>query len=147
MNNLLTAIMTKIADTDLNNAVGGRIYLDRAPENTEFPYVVFFIVSYSPDNTFAEKLEDVVVQFSIYSLQPGPTEIIGIYYYLKTLFDDCDLNIERGELVDLEDWNELIWFKRQNLTTMVDDITTPTGTVAVKHWAVDYSIYVRVDEC
>jgi hypothetical protein len=31
---------------------------------------------------------------------------------------------------------------RQNLTTMVEDITTPS-TNPVKHWAVDYSIMVQ----
>ena len=141
MNNILAAIYSNMLETEVYDRVGGRIYLDQAPDGTEFPYIVYFIVTGNPDNTFSEKMESIILQFSIFSLQSGPTEIIGIYYYLKTLFDDCDLTISRGEGTD----NVLIWCKRQNLTTMVDEVTTPSGTATVKHWAIDYSILVRTD--
>jgi len=65
MNNLLSAIMTKLSGSALYNDVGGRIFLDEAPEGTEFPYVVFFIVSDVPEKTFTEDFENIIIQFSL----------------------------------------------------------------------------------
>ncbi|OPY74915.1 MAG: hypothetical protein A4E65_03692 [Syntrophorhabdus sp. PtaU1.Bin153] len=134
MNNLLSAIMTKCSGTDLSTAVGGRIYLDEAPDSAEFPYVVFSIVSASPEDTFKDKLDDVLIQFSIFSTSRGATEITDIHGHLIALFDDAALSITGDTCV---------WCIRQNLVTMVDEITTPTGTETLKHWAVDYSIMVE----
>jgi hypothetical protein len=58
-------------------------------------------------------------------------EITTMYADLKTLFDDCAMNI---------DSNTLIWCHETNLTTMVEDITVVDATQRVKHWAVDYEI-------
>jgi len=131
LNNLLTAIMTKCAGSALSTAVSGRIFLDEATEGTEFPYVVFQVVANTPQDTFTDSIEDALIQFSLYSASSGATEITGIYAALKTLFDYCTLTITGSTHIEMV---------RQSLTTMVDDITTPAGTVGLKHWAVDYSI-------
>ncbi len=134
MNNLLTAIMTKISGSAFSTDVGDRVYLDQAPDGCEFPYIVFFIISDVPANTFTESLEDILVQFSIFSASPGATEITTIYNDPKTLFDNCALIITGDTHISMI---------RQNLTTMVDDIVTSMGTVGVRHWAVDYSIMIQ----
>ena len=131
MNNLLTAIMTKCAGSALSAAVGGRIFEGEAPEDTLFPYVVFSIVTDSQADTFKSKLEDVTIQFSLYSTSKGLTEITGMFANLKTLFDDAALTITA---------NTHVMIARQYLTTMFDDITTTEGTVGLRHWAVDYQI-------
>ena len=131
MNNLLSAIMTKCAGSALSTDVGGRIFLDEAPEGTEYPYIVFMIVSDTPDKTFTEIYEDVLVQFSLYSASASAAEISTMYADLKALFDECALTITGSTLV---------WMWRSNLTTMVDEITTPAGTSTVKHWAVDFDV-------
>lgn len=131
MNNLLTAIMTKTISSTLFTDVGGRIFLDQAPEDAELPYVVFFIVSAVPDNKFQKLGEDITIQFSLFSSSVGMTEITNMYNDLKALFDECSLTITG---------NTLIWFRRVNLVTMVDEIVTREGTTGVKHWAVDYEI-------
>jgi hypothetical protein len=122
LKNLLTAIMTKTTGSALSIDVGGRIYLDQAPDNSTFPYVVFFIVSDVPEKTFSEDFENVLIQFSLFSASSGATEITTIYTDLKSLFDECSLSITG---------NTLVWMKRANLTTMVDDITIQDGTQAV----------------
>ena len=99
MNNLLTAIMTKCAGSALSAAVGGRIFEGEAPEDTLFPYVVFSIVTDSQADTFKSKLEDVTIQFSLYSTSKGLTEITGMFANLKTLFDDAALTIDRKSVV------------------------------------------------
>lgn len=134
MNNLLSALMTKTVGSNFSNDVGGRIYLDNAPQEAEFPYVVFFIVSDVPDNVFAKNGESILIQFSLFSSSESAVEITTMHNDLKALFDDCSLTITS---------NTLIWFRRDGLTPMVDEITTPTGTQSVKHWAVDYEIITQ----
>lgn len=138
MNYLLTALMTKITTgpSALYSDVSGRVYLDRAPNEAEFPYVVFFIVSDVPEKTYTEDFEDIIIQFSLFSASEGAAEITDIYTDLKSLFDECSLSITSSTLV---------WMKRSNLITMVDDITTSQGTFGVKHWAVDYNIMTSLD--
>lgn len=134
MNNLLTAIMAKTSGSNLSTDVGGRIFLDQAPDGCEYPYIVFFIVSDAPDDVFAKTGENVIVQFSIYSSSLSASEISTIYTDLKSLFDGCSMSITGSNL---------IWFHRTELTTMVDEVTTPTGTQSVKHWAVDYEVNLQ----
>jgi hypothetical protein len=131
MNNLLTAIMTKTSGSALSTAVGGRIFEGEAPDGTEFPYIVISIVNDTQIDTFLDKLDDITIQFSLYSISKGLTEITGMFANLKTLFDDAVLTITS---------NYHILISRQGLTTMFDDITTPLGTVGLRHWAVDYWI-------
>lgn len=135
MNNLLAAIMSRCAGSALSDAVGGRIFEGAAPENTEFPYVIVSIVTDSQADTFKDALEDIVIQFSLYSISKGLTEITGLFANLKTLFDNAVLTITG---------NTHILISRQALTTMVDDITTPEGTVGLRHWAIDYWIITQV---
>ena len=131
MNNLLAAIVDKFANSAIYNDVGGRIYLDEAPQGTEFPYVVFRIVAATPENTFKEDIEDVLIQISLFSISAGATEITTMYSDLQTLLDRKTLTITGGVCVNL---------LRQGLVTMIDDITTPAGTASCKHWAADYSV-------
>ena len=134
MNPLLTAIYGKTSGSTLSSDVGGRIFLDSAPDGCEFPYIVFFIVSNVPDWEFVERFEDTLVQFSLFSSSSSAVEITAMYSDLKALFDDCSMAITG---------DTLIWFRRQNLVTMVDEITVADGTQTVKVWHVDYEVKVQ----
>lgn len=131
MNYLFTAIMTQTVGSLLSTDVGGRIFADEAPEGTQYPYVVFSLISDTPEKTFTEDFEDIILQFSLYSISKGLAEITDMFADLKTLFDEKSFAITGSTLV---------WMKRVNLVTMIDDITTPEGTIGVRHWAVDYNI-------
>jgi hypothetical protein len=131
MNNLLTAIMTRTTGSDLSTDVGGRIYLDRAPDGSEYPYVVFFIIAGTPDKTFTEHYTDTLIQFSLFSSSSGALEITTMYKDLKALFDEWTALITDNRLVRMNE---------SNLMTMFDDIVTPTGIVGIRHWAVDFEI-------
>lgn len=133
MQNLLTAIYGKTINSALSTAVGERIYLDQAPDDTEFPYIVYSIVSNVPDKTFTENFEDILIQFSIFSASESAMEIAAIYNALYALFDECSLTITS---------NILLRMTRENLVTMVEDSTTPIG-VGVKHWAADFSVLIE----
>lgn len=134
MKYLFAAIMTKTVGSALSTDVGGRIYLDEAPEGCEFPYVVFQVVTGSPDNVFARKGKDTLIQFSLFSTSKSATEITTMYADLMSLFDECSLTITS---------NNLVLFAFQNLVTMVDKITTPEGTASVKAWHVDFGIQTQ----
>jgi hypothetical protein len=136
MNNLLTAIYGKTSGSALSSDVGGRIFLDRAPDGCEFPYVVFFVVSGVPDRTFSEHYTNTLIQFSLFSASEGAAEITDMYADLKALFDECSLTITASTLV---------WMREQNLTTMIEDITTVNGAQQVKHWAVDFEILTSLN--
>jgi len=136
MNELLTSIYNKTSGSLLSDDVGGRIYLDRAPEGAAFPYVVFFIVSDTPEKTFTEDFENILIQFSLFSASDSMVEITSMYAHLKALFDECSLTIPpTGTVTDI-----LVWMKRVNLTTMVDNVTIQDASINLKHWAVDYEI-------
>ncbi len=131
MLNLLTAIKSKFSGSALSTDVDGRIYLDQAPENCQCPYVVYFIVSGVQDKTFTEHYTNTLIQFSLFSASEGATEISTIYRDLKTLFDECSMTITS---------NTMVWMREQNLTTMIEDVTTVDGIQTLKHWAVDFEI-------
>lgn len=134
MNNLLSAIMTKCSGSALSADVGGRIFFDEAPETSAFPYIVFKIIAGTPQDTFKDSIEDTLVQFSLFSISDGAAEITDMYADLKALFDWQALTITG---------NTCIWVMRQNLSTMFDEVTTTSGTVGLRHWAVDYSIMMQ----
>lgn len=132
---LLKAIWSKFTSSALATAVGGRIYLDRAPDKAVMPYVVYFIVSASPDKTFTEHYTNTLVQFSLFSASSSTAEITAMYGYLTALFDECSLTIPpTGSATET-----LVWMREDNLTTMIEDVPVG-GTQHVKHWAVDFEI-------
>jgi hypothetical protein len=120
-------------NNDFYNDIGGRFFEDEAPAGAEFPFAVFQVVTSAPERTFTEYFRETLLQISLFSLlqNPVPGEIKDMYDHQKALFDEKPLNITG---------NTLLWMREKNLTTLVDEITTPSGTVGVKHWAVDYEI-------
>ena len=135
MNALFTAIMNKLSGTTLETLVSGRVYLDQPkPGPLVFPYVVFFVVTSNQQDVFKNQLDNILIQFSIFSASRGMVEVTAIYEALRATFDDAALSISDSTL---------IWMIRQNLTTMVEDVTAQDSTSSIKHWAVDYSVLVQ----
>lgn len=131
MKNLTTAIFGKLAGSLLNTDIGGRLYKGQAPDKAVYPYVVYMLVSDTPDDAFAKKGENALFQFSLFSSASGSTEVEDMYSHLKTLYDDCALS---------PTGSTLIWMRRMNATLMVEDHTTLQGSQKVWHYAVDYEI-------
>lgn len=93
MKNLATALFGKIAASAFSTSIGGRLYQARAPQGVTWPYAVFYIISDAPMDTFTEKLEDALVQFSLFSKASGTTEVLDAAANLRALYDDCSLTI------------------------------------------------------
>jgi len=134
MKALTTAIFGKLSGSLLDTDIGGRLFKGQAPDGTEFPYVVYLIVSDVPDDVFAKKGESVLIQFSLFSSASGSTEVEDMYSHLKTLYDDCSMTITGAVLA---------WFHRQSAILMVEDYTTAAGTQKVWHYAVDYEVTIQ----
>jgi len=136
MNNLITSIVSKITSGPSNfyNDVGGRVYLDQAPEDRQFPDCIFLVVVDIPDDSFNKHGEEVSIQFSLFSASSSVSEISTMYTDLKALFDDVKLTVTSSTMVIM---------KRERLVTFMDDIVTTSGTQRVKVWNVDYSITLQ----
>lgn len=117
----LTALKSKLAGSALAAYVGNRIYFEEAPENAPYPYVVYFIVTSSPGDTFTEDLEEIQVQFSLFSDSEGATEIATIYGHLTDLMDDAVLTVTGYSFIQA-----------------TRGPMTPVPGSGVKHWAKDY---------
>lgn len=142
MKNLSIALRKKFADllkgvrNDLFNDVQGRFFKSRAPDGTEYPYIVYQLVSDIASDTYSEKLEERIIQFSLFSSMSSSSEVEDMYDHLKTLYDDCCLTVDGGEM---------LWMKRQQAILMIEDHTTPSGTIEVWHYSVDYSIMIETE--
>lgn len=131
MKNLTTAIYGKLSGSTLAADIGGRLYKGEAPEDAEFPYVVFFVVSNVPEYPGGKTIEQVLIQFSLFSSASGSTEIEDMLTNLRTLYDDVVLTITG---------NTEIYFIRGNFTALRDEITTASGTVGVWHYVQEYEM-------
>lgn len=142
MLNLKKAIYAKLSGSLLTADIGGRLFDTQAPEGSQYPYVVYLIVSDVPEKTFTEDFENVLIQFSLFSATPNDsTEAETMFGHLKTLFDECAMTIPpTGAETDT-----LVWMKRSNATLMIEDHTTPAGTIQVWHYAVDYEVMTSLN--
>lgn len=135
MRNLLAGIMSKCSGSAFSTDLGGRIYESNAPQDADYPYCVFSIIGGTDEGTFTEMVDDVTIQFSIFSISSGPGEVGKAYEDLIALFDNAILTITGGDCVRC--------VRNGPPMTLFDHVTTETGEVGLRHWAVDYSIMVQ----
>lgn len=131
MKNLTTALFSKLSGSSLDTLIGGRMFKGNAYDGTEYPYVVFMVISDVQSDTFKSSLDDVLIQFSIFSDDSSSGEIENIYAALKSLYDNATLTITGATLCMIA---------RQSATLMVEDHTTPDGTAKVWHYAIEYTV-------
>ena len=133
MQALSTAIYGKLAGSALDTDIGGRLFKAEAPQDSQLPYGVFFIVSNVPEYPGGKTIEQVLLQFSLFSSASGSTEIETMLTHLRSLYDDVVLTITGYTS---------IYFIRGNLTTMRDEITTADGTAGVWHYVQEYNLEI-----
>ena len=136
MLNLSKAIWGELSGSALSAHIASRLYKGQAPEGTDYPYAVYLIVTATPEHTFTEDYENVIVQFSLFSTASGTTEIENCYTDLKTLYDEKSFSIT-GSI--------LIFMRRTKAGFIADDYTTPSGTQRVWHYAVDIEVLTSLD--
>ncbi|HUU40866.1 MAG TPA: hypothetical protein VMW42_07995 [Desulfatiglandales bacterium] len=136
MKNLTTAIFGKASPSTFLTYINGRLYKGRAPAGAEYPYAVYSLITDVPEKTFSEDYENVIIQFSLFSITSSTLEVETMLTYLKALYDECAFNITDATL---------IWMKRDNVVFQVEEHTTPTGTNQVWAYHVDYTILESLD--
>jgi hypothetical protein len=71
----------------------GKLFQGLAPQGTALPYICFFMIDDTPDDTFTEEMSECRVQFSIF-MKSGATNTIGqIQRALKVLYHEIALSI------------------------------------------------------
>ena len=96
MNELFQALYNKYNANTSHGAytnMGGRFYLNKAPQNATFPYCVYFSVIDIAEVDFGEEKEDFTIQFNVFSQNNSASEAGTILGNMKSLFDDCSLTV------------------------------------------------------
>ena len=136
MKNLSTALFTKFTGSAFSTSIGGRLYKVGAKQNPTWPYAVYFVVTDSPADTFTDRIEDVLIQFSVFSNDPSSTsEIEDIVTNLKALYDNCSLTISGNTMIEMQ---------RQpsgGITQQFEE--TPTGTQRYFQCDIDYNVIMQ----
>ena len=133
MNELYTAIYNKFSNATTHGAytnVGGRFYLNHAPQGATLPFIVYWSVSDIADMDFGEEQEDFTIQFDIFSQNNSATEAGTILGNLKSLFDNCSLTVTG--------WRH-ITFSRQNTYPNNDFTESPP----VHGYSVEYDVLIE----
>ncbi len=133
MKALTTAIYGKLSGSTLSTAIGGRLYKSEAPQNAQYPCVVFFVVTDYPEYPGGKTVEHVLVQFSVFSMAVGSTEVEDILGYLRSLYDDCTLSASGYSQ---------IYCIRGNSQFLRDEVPTVNGTVGIWHYVQEYNIQI-----
>lgn len=60
-------------------ALNSRSYYQVVPQNTAYPYLVFFQVTGTPEHDTGNEFEDVYIQFSIYDYLKNLTSLEAVY--------------------------------------------------------------------
>jgi hypothetical protein len=133
--NFSMAFYSRFAGSDFSNDINGRLFEDDAPQGTDFPYATYQIITSVPEKTFTEEFKDMLLQLDIFSSASSSAEIKNAYAHAHKLFDECILTMTGGYLLRMHE---------VNLATSKEDITTPEGTVSVRHYSIDFEILIEV---
>lgn len=138
MLNLTNAIWGQLSGSALSAHIADRLFPGRAPDGTDYPYAVFRVVTDVPDHTFSEDFEEVIVQFSLFSITSEPTEVENMFTDLKTLYDEKEMNITDSTL---------IWMRRVLAAFNVEEHTSTRQSGVQQVWAyhVDYEVLTSLD--
>jgi hypothetical protein len=139
MKNFYTALKSHFdkttdgAHNTFYNAIGGRFYNSVAPSGAVLPYCVYSHVASSPADTFTEGMDEILIQFSIFSANESAVEVHDAMTALKALFDDCIFTITSATLVS---------FKRGSEGLEPDEFDA-AGTQKGWHYHVDYTAMIK----
>lgn len=99
---LCKGIMDKFSGSTLSTAIGGRLYAYEAPQAPTYPYCVFQQISGLQDRDFGDRLEDVLVQFTVVDSADSTATIGDAETKLFALYDDTTLTITGYTCVSMD---------------------------------------------
>lgn len=117
---LLKGVMDKFAGSAFSTAIGGRLYAYEAPQVPIYPYCVFEQISGIQDRDFGDRLEDVLLQFTLVDSADSVATIGDAETKLFALFDDATLTITGYTSITMERTNNTLFKKGEE----IDDART-----------------------
>jgi len=96
MNSLFQGIYAHFSASPLTGFykdIGGRMYLNVAPQEAVFPYCVYFIAADDSNPDFTDEHEEFEIQFNIFTQDNSALEAGNLLESLKTMFDYCHLTV------------------------------------------------------
>jgi hypothetical protein len=115
-------------------SIGGRMFNGRAPDGVEFPYCVFTLISAVPTYTWGFTIENLSIDFDIFSSTNSTTEIEDIATNLRALFDDCYFTVATNPMVSMV---------RQSFNgPYAESYVTTEGTQVIWHTSINYEVLV-----
>jgi len=126
MKAVFEAITAKASGSSLStDLTGDSFFLNEAPSGTAAPYGVYQLISDVPTFTFDTTGEEILIQFSLYAEQH---QVLDLFEDLKTLFDNCKLNITGYRLVTME----------REFSRLISDPDT-----SLKHYMAQYRLLIE----
>jgi len=92
---ILTGVKAWFDNSDLPALTAG-LFFGETPRETEAPYVVYHLIDGHADDDMSHRVQDVLLQFSVWSEEASPTEAIRIGEHLALWFDDAKISVEDG---------------------------------------------------
>ena len=133
MKDLFEGIYTHFSTTSASSfysGVGGRMYLEQAPEGTQFPYAVYGVVNEGHDWNFTNDYEEVVLDFNLFA--DDELEVATLYEKLKEAYDDSAFTVSN---------HSLLKFRRDNAWLNVHTDLVPN--MNIWQYTVQYSCLLR----
>ncbi len=74
-------------------AVGGRFHPHIAPQNSTYPYSVYFLIVDAPEYTYNTEMESLLIQFDIFDNDFSAVTVLDAQKKLWALFDLTTLTV------------------------------------------------------
>ena len=88
---LLNGIYSKFTGStgagSLHADLGGRLHFDEAPQNSAYPYGVYYLISDVPSWTFDADFEEYLIQFNLFDDDSSSADVNTAQLALTTLYD------------------------------------------------------------
>ena len=78
----------------LYTLLGGRLHPNEAPQESAYPYGVYYLISDVPEYTFSETIETALIQFNLFDDNSSATDINTAFTALTTLYDWATITID-----------------------------------------------------
>jgi len=104
MNELFTAIMTHfglVTGSGFYYDIGGRLYLNKAPQQATFPYCVYYVYADENNPDFTDDHEEFEIQFNIFSQNNSALEAGQLLDSLKDMFDHAQLSVSGWRHIEI----------------------------------------------
>jgi len=130
---ILEGLRDRFQNSRLADVVSG-MWLGRAPDDTQPPYIVMSNVSGGPprEGMNGRKLQTLAVEITIYSVERGLEEILHLFDLQCDVFDDYQYEVKDGAVIMVQRGGDMLeelgedegngWLCRVEYTVLADNL-------------------------